>query len=169
MTPEELQEQLLKLQALAQSSGDDGLLDSLDKIRGLPPDQQEAAIAQLTMDYEGRETTLRGELENNYALMTQAGPQGGMAGNNQFSRYVGANPLEHLASGIQKYQAGKGVREGREAIEGLSKSKEAGLGAVAKGMLGEQSLQADILRKKEEEERRRRLLHGLLPGQSVSA
>jgi hypothetical protein len=145
MTPED-QLKLQQLLANAAPEEKDMLEERIANLASLPPDQQAEAIAQLTMDYEGREKTLRGELEDNYALMTQQGPQGGMAGNNPYSVYVGANPLEHLASGIQKYQGGKGVRESREAIEGLSKSKEAGMASVARGMLGEQSAQADILR-----------------------
>ena len=156
MTPED-QLKLQQLLANAAPEEKDMLEERIANLASLPPDQQAEAIAQLTMDYEGRETTLRGELENNYAMMTQAGPQGGMAGNNQFSRYVGANPLEHLASGIQKYQAGKGVREGREAIEGLSKSKEAGLGAVG------QSYLAAILKEQEEENRRKGMSGSGLP------
>ena len=93
-------------------------------------------------------------LEEVSALMNQEGPKGQVAGNNQFSVYVGANPLEHLASGMQKYSAGKAVREGREGLEKLSKSKEGGLMRVQESMM--QQMQAEALRKKEEEEERKR-------------
>jgi len=147
LTPEEeLEQAKMALLAKAGPSDREMLMDAVEGMAGLPPDEQLAQIGIMTADYDGREKTLRGELEDNYALMTQQSPQGGMAGNNPYSVYVGANPLEHLASGIQKYQGGKGVRESREAIEGLSKSKEAGMASVARGMLGEQSAQADILR-----------------------
>lgn len=153
----------LKLQQMIASAAPeerDALVQSVQAIEGLPPEQQAEAIAQLTMDYEGRERSLRDDLETNYAMLTQESPQGQVAGNNQFSVYVGANPLEHLASGMMKYQAGKGIKENREGLEELSKAKEAGLGRVAGGML--QKTQAEILRDKEDERLRwlRSLQHG---------
>lgn len=146
MTPEELE--LQRLIAAASAEGNDALVQQLESVAQLPPEQQAEVIRQLSQDYEGRDKTLRDELETNYGLLTQQSPQGQVAGNNQFSVYVGASPLEHLASGIQKYQAGKGIREGKKGLEGLSADKEAGLSRVQQGML------AEILREKEEEQKR---------------
>lgn len=144
LTPDDIERMI----AEASATGNDALVQSLQALASLPPDQQAEALQQLSQDYEGREKTLRDELETNYALLTDESPQGQVAGNNQFSVYVGANPLEHLASGIQKYQAGKGIREGKKGLEGLSADKEAGLSRVQQGML------AEILREKEEEQKR---------------
>lgn len=149
---DDLEMLLAEIRAAEESGNDDMLQLALGKLKSLPEAEQQAAIAKLTADYEGRETTLRDELENNYALLTDKGPEGQVAGNNQFSVYVAASPFEHLASGMQKYQAGKSVKSAREGLEGLSKDKEEGLGMTAQAML------AQLLR--EDEEKRRRMSGG---------
>lgn len=149
MTPEELRLEIERMMLEAKSRNDDPMVASLEKLALLPPDQQAEILPKLAQDYEGRETSLRDDLETNYAMLTQDAPRGEVAGNNQFSVYVGASPLEHLASGIQKYSAGKGIRENRAGLEKLSTDKEQALSAV------QQMYLAEALRQKEEEEKRR--------------
>lgn len=111
------------------------------QIEAMPPEEQAQAIADLTEAYEPLRDDLRDELDKNYNMLMSESPQGQMAGNNQFSVYVGANPLEHLASGINKYQAGKGVRENRDELDALAKRQAkaqsdmmmAGVGGSAMG------------------------------------
>ena len=91
------------------------------QIEAMPLDEQKQAIADLTEAYEPLRDDLRSELSRNYDMLTAEGPKGEMAGNNQFSVYVGASPLEHLASGINKYHAGKGANENRGELDELAK------------------------------------------------
>lgn len=136
MTDEELN------QLIAQTE-DTAMQARLREILRMPPEQREQAIAQLTQAYDPLREDLRGDLERNFALATQQGPQGQVAGNNQFSVYVGASPLEHLASGVTKYQAGKAFKEGRQELKDLSGQES----DAQKRML--QSYTASILRDKD--------------------
>lgn len=115
-----------KLMRYAMENQDDSMLQThLMTLMSLPSDQRSAAIADLTEAYEPMRDDLRGELAQNYDMLTSESPQGQVAGNNQFSVYVGANPLEHIASGINKYQAGKGVRENRDELKKLNERQAA--------------------------------------------
>ena len=116
---------------------------------GYAPEQRAAQIEALTKAYEPTREDLRSEIARNYDTLMGPSPQGQMAGNNAFSVYVGANPLEHLASGINKYQAGRDIRSQREELKNLSKEESAATSRVMQAQL------ADILRRKDEEEKRR--------------
>lgn len=109
-----------ELTQLIAETEDTALQARLKEILQMPPEQREAAIGQLTRAYEPEREDLRSELERNFALATQASPEGQMSAGNQFGYYVGASPLEHLASGMMKYKAGKGMRENRGALEELA-------------------------------------------------
>jgi small-conductance mechanosensitive channel len=50
---------------------------------------------------------LASQMKQAQALRSRQAPQGREVGN----VYVAANPLEHLASGIERYKAGKQVKE----------------------------------------------------------
>lgn len=106
--------------------------DFLASLTGLSGDELDAALTGISRPYDEERDTLRDELAQNYDLLTAEGPKGGVAGNNQFSVYVGASPLEHIASGVGKYMAGKGVKEGREEMRGLNEAQ----GDATAGMMG---------------------------------
>lgn len=57
---------------------------------------------------------LRRQMERADAIRGQQGPQGATAG----GIYVAANPLQHLAHGINQYRAGKDYKTAKEAIPG---------------------------------------------------
>ena len=120
---------------MMQNTTDTAMQSRLAEILVMPPDEQDAALADLTRAYEPEREDLRDELSRNYDMLTAEGPKGQMAGNNQFSVYVGANPLEHLASGVSKYRAGKGVKEGRAEQRELSKQQ----GAAQKAIMSAQA------------------------------
>lgn len=106
--------------------------DYLTSMAQMSPEERSAALDALSRPYEEERATLRDELSQNYDMLNAESPQGQMAGNNQFAVFVGANPLEHLASGINKYQAGKGLRSNREEMKKLNEQQ----GSATKGMLG---------------------------------
>ena len=98
--------------------------DYLAALGQMSPDERTVAIDALSTPYEEERSDLRDELSQNYDMFTAESPQGQMAGNNQFSVYVGASPLEHIASGVGKYMGGKGMKENREELEALNKKKQ---------------------------------------------
>ena len=116
----------------------------------MPPEEQAAAMASLTKAYDPMRDDLRAEVERNYDTLASAGPQGQVAGDNPYSIYVGANPLEHLASGYNKFQAGKDIGGQRKELKALNKEQSEATAAI-------QMAQAKALRRKQEEERMRRL------------
>lgn len=138
-----------ELNKLIAETSDTGMQAALRELLKLPPEQRAAEVEALTKAYDPMRSDLRSEIERNYNTLMGPSPQGQMAGNNQFSVYVGANPLEHLASGINKYQAGKDIRSQREELKKLSQEEGAATSRVMQAQL------ADILRRKEEEEKRR--------------
>lgn len=136
------QEELARLLAAAQQ--DSALKARLDEIMQMPPEQQAEAIRMLSQAYEPMRDDLRSEITRNYDMLTAPAPEGQMSSSNQFGYYVGANPLEYLASGINKYQAGKGIREGREKLDTLSQEQGQAQGGVQSAMI--QQLRAKALR-----------------------
>mgnify|MGYP001584243042 CR=1 FL=1 len=158
---EEERQILQQILANASPQEQSGLQASMEAIAALPPDQRAEAIKQLSMDYEGRGQTLRDDLETNYALLTQEGPQSdeGPAGN-PYAVTIAAGPLEYAASAGQKYMAGKGIKQNKADLEKLSQGQEAGLGMTMEGMLA----QARKLREEEEKKKLLRQYGGSIGG-----
>lgn len=107
------------------------LQDFMVSIAGMTGEERKAAIEGISRPYEEERDTLRDELEQNYDMLTADNPKGGMAGNNQFSVYVGASPVEHIASGVGKFMAGRDLKANREAMRGLNKQQ----GDAMEGMM----------------------------------
>lgn len=125
--------------------------------------EKEQAMEQLFQDYPGLTADAQDRVNKGFEMATQGIAQGGVAGpaSNPFSVYVGANPLEHAAVGIEKYMGHKQMREGRNELKQLSADKEAAGKALGSAAL--QQGQAAALRggkplTPEEEERRRRMM-----------
>ena len=118
------EEQRQRLLAALEGMDTTMMQDYLTKLGTMPPEELSVALDALSTPYEAERSDLRDELSQNYDQLTAQGPQGQMAGNNQFSVYVGANPLEHIASGINKYQAGKGLKQNRADLDALSKKEQ---------------------------------------------
>lgn len=135
-----------ELNKLIAETEDTGMQAALRELLKLPPDRRQAEIDALTKAYDPLRTDLRSEIERNYNTVMGASPQGQMAGSNQFSVYVGANPLEHLGVGMMKYKAGKDMRSQKQALEDLSTQESGATSRIMQAQL------ASILRKKEEEE-----------------
>lgn len=126
----------------------------LERIRQLPPDQQEAAIRQLSLDYPGLTDALQGDVDFGEERMMADSPEGryGPSGN-PYSVYVAANPLEHLASGMSKYQGGVERREARKGLDALSKMKQEAVSNAIRGGIQPQTPE-EALNLWEEDERR---------------
>ena len=106
-------EELIKL--LKAQFGNDraGFEARLTEINAMGPDDRAEAIRVLGQDYKGQREGVANEMARNQAMLDTPTAKGGMAGNNQFSVYVGANPLEHLAVGANKVMGGMGGRKAR--------------------------------------------------------
>lgn len=158
-TPEE-EALIQKLSGMPAESMDDSMLEVyLEKIQSMSPEERATAIGDMTRSYGEDRDDLRDELSRNYATFNKESPKGGMAGNNPFSVYVGAGPLAHITAGFEKYQAGKGIKEGRAEQKALNEQQ-------AKSQAGMMSAYSDALRsetpkekydREQEEEYRRRM------------
>jgi hypothetical protein len=118
--------------------------------------ERDAALQQLSMDYEGRGDALKDDLTMAYDQFSTPTAEGdtGPSGN-PYAVSIAASPLEHLAVGMQKYQGAKDIKATRTKREALSKSQEAGM----------QQYQKAILRQMEEERLRRARQGGsIMPG-----
>ena len=150
MLTQEEQQLLMAVAQQAMQSGDTAMQSRLAEIQQMGPAEQKAAIADLSQDYEGRNKAIDSDMQQAQAMSLRETPKGGMAGNNQFSVYVGAGPLEHAVAGGEKYMGQKGMKEGRGKREDLSLAKErASSGLMSADM-------RDAIEKLEEEERRKR-------------
>lgn len=123
--------------------------------------EKEQAMEQLFQDYPGLTADATDRINKGFEMATQGTAQGVLAGpsSNPFTRYVGANPLEHAARGVEKFMGHRQMREGREDMARLSADKEAA--GTALGSAALQQGQASALRmtpEEEEEERRRRMM-----------
>lgn len=99
------------------------------------PAEQEAALKQLVeMGVLGDEMGIENDqLKMAEALRSTPTPEGRQAGR----VFTAANPLEHLAAGVQRYRGGKALEEGREAQQGiLGKQQEGRLDFLKRYMLG---------------------------------
>tara|TARA_R110000824_G_scaffold175624_1_gene354288 strand:- start:6518 stop:6979 length:462 start_codon:yes stop_codon:yes gene_type:complete len=85
-----------------------GLMDGSIPLESATPEQLELLAGAISRDDEYG--TLGGQLATAEALRTAPGPEG----RRTRGGYVAASGLEHLASGIGKYQANKEVKKGRE-------------------------------------------------------
>tara|TARA_R110002051_G_scaffold325625_1_gene429512 strand:- start:18600 stop:19052 length:453 start_codon:yes stop_codon:yes gene_type:complete len=85
-----------------------GLMDGSIPLEAATPEQLELLAGAVSRDDEYG--TLEGQLATAEALRTAPGPEG----RETRGGYVAASGLEHLASGIGKYQANKEVKKGRK-------------------------------------------------------
>lgn len=143
----------------------------LQEILAMPDGpEKENELRQLSLDYPGRLEDLAKQQAFSQELSTQGMPHGQVAGSasNPFSVYVGANPLEFAAAGVEKYM---GHKQNRDIQQQMTKLREQGEGQNQKLLeagLAAQQAQAGALRQGiltpdaqrewlEEEERLRRL------------
>lgn len=125
------EDELLRMIQEAGQRGDSATEAALMAVLKLPPEERDAYIESMTKQYDPMRDDLRADIERNFAQMNKEGPQGQVAGNNQYSVYVAANPLEHLVSGITRYQAGKDMGQQRGELRGLAE-EQGGADAFAK-------------------------------------
>jgi hypothetical protein len=130
------EEAMLFLQQAAGMSSEDegGMYEAAAAIGALSGPEREKAIAELSTNYEGRKESLRDDLTMSYDQYSSPTPEGRMTSGNQFGYYQAASPLEHIASGMQKYMGGKGMKEARTEREKLSAMQESGQGRVLNSM-----------------------------------
>lgn len=86
--------------------------DQRAKIAALPSAEQAQALAMLAADFGQRGAAAENDMARADAIRTQAAPQGRQLSGNT---YVAANPLEHLASGMQRYRANEDYKKSRTA------------------------------------------------------
>jgi len=77
----------------------------------MAPEQQQQFLQLLASDFEGQMSTAESDMTRADAVRQGEGPRGRYAG----GMYVAANPLEHIASGMQKYQANKDFKTAQTA------------------------------------------------------
>ena len=131
----------------------------LKAIQGMPPEQQQAALADLARDYPGRMAQAKERLSTGAEMYSAPTPgmREGPSGN-PYAVSIAANPLEHLATCMGRYMGGRDMKEARQEMKDLSAGKERGLGGLMESW-------ATSLRQPQgsnpfyetEEERRRRL------------
>lgn len=156
-----IEEFMALIQSEKQQGNDTAALEEgLRKIMSMPPEEQDAALADLSRSYDERRSDLRSELTRNYDTLAGVGPQAleGPSGN-PYAYTVAANPLEHITSGINKYMAGRDSRAQKDQLESLNQGEEGQRALLMKA-------QIDALRRKEEEERRRRMSEFQMPGRT---
>ncbi len=98
------------------------------RIQQMAPQDREAFMAQLFQDYQGQESVISDEQAKAEALRGTATPQGMQTGS---AGFVAANPLAHLASGIQKGMGNYQAREALEAKKALSEARTGGVSTLA--------------------------------------
>lgn len=106
--------------------------DIMAQLEALPPEEQEAQMQRMFRDYAGEEAIFSEQAATAKALRGKAGPEGRSHGD----VYVAANPLEHIASGIEKYRAGEDYDEAMQGMEDLSTSRSEGIRGVAELFAG---------------------------------
>lgn len=111
----------------------------LAEIRQMPPDQQAAALAALSRDYQAEQADLESQREFG---MDQAGTgiaKGAIAGpsGNPYTAYMAASPLEHLASGLRTYKGMKDIRESRDSMKKLQEAEAAQRMAALQTQMGQ--------------------------------
>jgi len=79
--------------------------------QNMPPEQQTQFLTLLSQDFGAKGAAAESDMSRADAIRREAGPQGRYAG----GMYQAANPLEHLAKGMQNYKAGNDFRGSREA------------------------------------------------------
>ena len=84
-------------------------------------------MGDLTRDYEGRGVMADAAMTKADALRDTATPEGRTTRNDI---YQAANPLEHLATGVSRYQGMKGQNAAQSKMDALSAGKERGLGGI---------------------------------------
>ena len=128
---------------------------ALADIELLPPNEQEEALRQLSLAYTDLTKTARDEMDYGFEMATRDMPKGQQAGNNRFSVYVGANPLEHIAAGAEKYMGHKQMKKARGALDDLSADQQSATARMLRsGMGGGGGYGPDGRMTKEEWERR---------------
>jgi hypothetical protein len=134
MTDEELLQALIES---AEKNPDDSALQLAveDMMSAASPEELSEKLRVHAQDYKGRRSALEDDQVIGKSLYDTESPEGRQAGNNQFSVYVAANPLEHLAAGANKFMGGKQMADAREGLEGLSTDFETGLQGVQEAAL----------------------------------
>lgn len=138
----------------------DMLEKALEAIAQLPPEQREAAMADLFRDYPGLQQQIDNDMALGQELALQEAP--GMTHgpkDNPYAVSIAASPLEHAVRGFEKYKGGKMMGEARESAADLSAAQERALRGTAGSMLpqGPQAPSTWLTPEEEEEERRRRM------------
>ena len=103
----------------------------MERIRQLPPEEQQAAMMGMYQDYQGQEGVISEQLAQANALRGQGGPQGVQAG----SQYVAASPLSHLARGVERFKGGMDANQALADKKALSEMRTKGQMDVANNQL----------------------------------
>lgn len=106
--------------------------------------EKDQAMEQLFQDYPGLTADAQDRVNKGFEMATQGIAQGTLAGpsSNPFTQYVGANPLEHAARGVEKFMGHRQMRQGREDLAKLSADKQAAGTALGNAALQQGQAQA---------------------------
>jgi hypothetical protein len=88
----------------------------------MTPDQQSQFLQMLATDFAGKGAAAESDMSRADAIRQGEGPQGRFVGQNT---YVAASPLEHLASGMQKYRANEDFKASRTARDSAATDSDA--------------------------------------------
>ena len=105
----------------------------LAMLQKMSPEERGAFLKQMSQDYSGRGAAMDAQTSQAEALRDTAAPQmRGSASGYQ----VSSNPLEHLATGIKRYQGNKRLGELDIKRDKAADNKEAAMAEVLRRMGG---------------------------------
>jgi len=81
--------------------------DFYTQLQAMPEDEKKLLLEQLGMDYTGQATALDPQMTAAQGLRDTPMPEG----RNVRGGYVGANPLEFVGAGMQKYQGQQQLKD----------------------------------------------------------
>lgn len=94
-------------------------------MQNIPTEEEIEMMAALGVS-EDKLAELRAQLQDAQYRRDAMGPQGATAG----KIYVAANPLEHLAHGMNSYQGHKDAQQAQTGIAGLLDARQKGIQAA---------------------------------------
>jgi len=104
----------------------------MEAIQGMDPAQREQYMQGLFADYQGQDAINTDEAAMAAELRNKSGAEGRQAGR----VYVAANPLEHLASGLERNQARKDLGAAQDRRRDMSAQKAAATQQTGQIMAG---------------------------------
>ena len=128
-----------KAKVVASSLGFDGkdITRWLKEVGKKDPNKLRAFMEMMTLPEESNE--LKGAIARATAQKNKPGPKGRRTRNNIFTA---ANPLEHLASGIEGYQGATKLRDAEARQAEIQQLRRDSMGTLQEGIMGDVAAEA---------------------------